>query len=295
MDIDERMKNEQSQRMEQGVLLYSIASGSVELTVVPQLGARILSLKNRQTGREWLWHPGDGLKLFANQAGDDFAASPLAGVDECIPTIAPCQWKGRNLPDHGEAWFAPWTVDAAGWMAGVLRTRVRFAVSPFELERTVSLVGSEVRLSYQLTNLGNDEECFLWALHPLLRIQPGDRLELPASVRQSLPSEAWLDAIDCDIPSAEGCAKIFAFPITTAQASIRNARTQENLTFTWNPAENNTLGIWQTTGGWHGHRHFALEPSNGSPDSLSDAARMNRCGRILPKGKTLWSVQIRVG
>jgi galactose mutarotase-like enzyme len=280
-------------RQEQGFAAYVLASAEVELTVVPALGARIISLQDLRTGREWLWHPASGRKLFRNQPGDRFEASPLVGVDECFPTIAPCQHLGRNLPDHGELWTAPWTVDQEAWEAGLLHTSVRAEISPFDFSRTIELVENEVRLQYQLTNRSAAQECFLWALHPLLRLQVGDRLELPPSTRALLKGEPWLDHISLGSGAGE-CTKVFATPIAEGFAAIHNPATGDRLEFEWSPAENNVLGVWLTRGGWHGHEHFALEPTNSDADTLAAAAR-GRCG-TLPAGQTIrWRVSLRIG
>src|ERR1041385_3849854 len=103
--------NSCSIRNDQGFEVFTLANNEIELGVVPELGGRIVSLKNLRTRREWLWHPLGGRKLFRNQAGDSFERSPLVGMDECLPTIAPCSWQQRNLPDHGELWTADWSVD----------------------------------------------------------------------------------------------------------------------------------------------------------------------------------------
>ena len=58
--------------------------------------------------------------------------SPLVGADECLPTIAPCSWRGRELPDHGEVWNVPWAVDPEALENGILKTSVRLEISPFE-------------------------------------------------------------------------------------------------------------------------------------------------------------------
>src|SRR5260370_21274909 len=108
-------------RHEEGFAVYVLSNQKVEIAVVPELGAKIISLKNLETGREWMWHPPGGLKLFRNRPDDDFSKSPLVGVDECLPTIAPCSWRGRDLPDHGELWNTPWSVDHMAWKGGVLR------------------------------------------------------------------------------------------------------------------------------------------------------------------------------
>ncbi len=280
-------------RGEQGFAAYVLASSEVELAVVPELGARIVSLQDLRTGREWLWHPADGLKLFRNQPGDRFEAGPLVGVDECFPTIAPCRHQGRNLPDHGELWTAVWTVDHDAWEAGLLRTSASTEILPFDFSRTIELVGSEVRLQYQLTNRSATKENFLWALHPLLRLQAGDRLELPPSTRALLNGEPWLDNLS--VSGAGECTKVFAAPVAEGFAAISNRATDDRLEFEWSPTENNVLGVWLTRGGWHGHEHFALEPTNSDADTLSSAAGCGRCGTIGAGQTVQWRICLRVG
>jgi hypothetical protein len=285
--------NRQTVRQEQGFLLYSLGNEEIELVVVPELGARIVSLKNLRTGREWLWHPPSGLKLFGNDWGDDFSRSPLAGIDECFPTITPCVWRGRSLPDHGELWNTVWHVDDAAWQTGVLTTSVCSAISPFRFERTIQLENGEVRLSYRLSNLSGTAERFLWALHPLLRLQAGDQLQLPDSSRAKFNGTTWIDAIDVAIPEAL-CAKSFAWSVGEGRAVVGNATTGDVLEFAWNPEQNPALGLWLTRGGWHGHHHFAIEPANGDHDSLAVAAGKDRCGTIAPHDTINWEVSLCV-
>jgi len=278
----------------QGFKAYVLTNGLVRITVVPELGARIISLKDLRTGREWLWHPDGAQKLFRNGARDGFESSPLAGIDECLPTIAPCSWQRRDLPDHGEVWAAAWSVDSNAWERALLRTRVRLAISPFEFERTIELRANEVRLSYQLKNRGAVEEFYLWAMHPLLRLQSGDELDLPASTRGLLDDASWLYGLNSTRPNGNG-EKIFASRLSEGRAAIKNPRTRDHLQFEWDAAENNTLGLWLNRGGWHGHHHFALEPANGEPDDLTAAADRKHCGAVTARGSATWQVCIRVG
>jgi hypothetical protein len=67
------------------------------MQVVPALGGKILSLVDRTAGTEWMWTPPDGRGLFRNAIIDPFAQSTLAGADECFPTVAACEWKGRRI------------------------------------------------------------------------------------------------------------------------------------------------------------------------------------------------------
>ena len=287
------LPQENQVRLEQGFEVYVLRSQGLEVAVVPALGARIISLKSLRTGREWMWHPAGGRNLFPNRLGDDFSRSPLVGADECLPTIAPCSVQGRKLPDHGEVWSAAWTVDRQAWANGALRTSFELPISPFHFERTVELQDRQIRLSYQLKNRSFVPQGYLWALHPLLDLQPGDRLRMPASTRALLNGDAWLDAVDRVIPPG-GAAKVFAAPVEEGSAGLRNEHTGDGLCVEWNPSENDTLGLWLSRGGWHGHHHLAIEPCNGAPDPLAVAARQKRCGTVPALGSNLWSVTLRV-
>jgi hypothetical protein len=234
------------------------------------------------------------LKLFRNRAGDAFSQSPLTGADECLPTIAPCSWEGHELPDHGEVWNVPWKVDPEALESGILKTSVRLEISPFEFERAIELRGNEIRINYQLNNYSAAERPFLWAIHPLLRLQLGDQLELPASTRALLNGATWVDAVAAAIPE-KTFAKIFAKPVSEGLAAIGNPATGERLEFEWSPEENDTLGLWLTRGGWHGHHHFAIEPTNADNDVLALAAEQGHCGVVAAGNFTTWQIRLRLG
>jgi hypothetical protein len=280
-------------RLEQGFDLYVLRNGRVEIAVVPELGVKVISMKNLRTGREWMWHPAGGLKLFRNGMADDFSTSPLAGLDECLPTIGACAWQERKLADHGEVWSKAWCVDEAAWECGVLKTSIRLNTSPFEFQRTIALRQGTIQFNYRLNNRSAADEHFLWAMHPLLKLCPGDRLVLPPSTRALLDGEAWVDAVDSGVPPG-CCSKIYAGPLSEGFAGIHNSKTGDQLNFEWSPSENNTLGIWLNCGGWHGHNHFAIEPTNGADDRLDFAATRKRCGRLGAAGAVTWQVRLRL-
>jgi galactose mutarotase-like enzyme len=288
------LTNHLATRQFQGFVVHVLNNDEVELAVVPELGAKIISLKDIRTRREWLWHPKDNLKLFKNHPGDDFSASPLVGIDECLPTILPCDWRGRTLPDHGEVWNRPWRVDQNAWQNGVLTTSIQLETSPFIFQRTLELRGNEVRFSYRLSSLSAAEEPFVWAIHPLLRLAAGDELDLPDSTRELLNGETWVDNVASAIPK-NNCAKVFASPVSEGRAVIHNEKQGDRLEFVWDPAENNALGLWLTRGGWHGHHHFAIEPTNANDDSLAIAGGRNNCGKVAGNRSVTWQLSLRVG
>ncbi len=299
---------------EQGFAWIGLRSPTAELRMVPELGGRIVSLRSRRTGREWCWHQPREDWLWANRPGDPFSASPQAGFDECVPTVAPCRVKERNLPDHGEVWSRAWNLDVASLTKGVLRTSVALTVSPFRLTRTLRVDprGAFV-FEYTLQNTGTEEEPYLWSFHPLLTFEPGDHLELPPEVRSLRLNggigtaiafgDVWpypepFEGVRLDygeVPGMPGgCVKGFAHPLRSGYAALTNERTGDRLEFRWDPAVLPILGVWinRGHGGFH---HVALEPSSGAPDSLSDALSSWGLYRSLQPGRTdAWSMTLNV-
>ena len=277
-----------------GFLVYALRTAAVEIEVVPELGAKIISLKNLRTQREWLWQPKVKLELFTNSPRDDFSSSTLVGIDECLPTIAPCSWRGRQLPDHGEVWSRPWVVEPTAWQQGILKTSIKLENSPLEFERTLQLREDDLQFNYKLFNLAAMEERFIWAIHPLLRLTEGDKLELPASTMALFNGKVWIDAVASATPQNE-CCKAFAHPVREGRAAIKNNLQGDWLQFSWDPDANNALGLWLTRGGWHGHHHFAIEPTNANHDSLATAAGLQCCGVIAGGASIGWQLSVRVG
>ena len=300
---------------ESGFAVYGLRSSSTEIQVAPELGSKIISLKNLETGREWMWRPPGPFRLFRNELGDPFEHSTLVGADECLPTVAPCKWKGRALPDHGEVWSVAWAVDRHAWNQGHIRTTVTTSVSPFVLERTIRLEENEVRLDYWIRSVSSEQEPFLWAFHPLLNIVEGDRINLFADVRsvrvesvaglQDMPHGSirpWPEPI----PGVElgrmhfsshspACAKLFVESPSTGRAAIVNPGTRESLVLEFDVRQNPSLGIWLTRGGWYGYEHVALEPTNLASDSLVEAVpRVTSTLFLPPRGERSWTIRLRL-
>jgi len=283
----------QELRREQGFDAYVLRSDRLEVVVVPELGSKVTSLKNLRTGREWMWSPEWRGRLYRNRPADNFATGTLVGWDECLPTIGPCRWKGRELPDHGEVWSAAWQVDGEAWRKGQLQTSIDLPISPLRFTRLLKIEGAEVIASYMLTNRGSERERFIWAMHPLLRMEPGDRLELARFADGLMAAEPWLANLECG-PLDPPCAKRFvdARRESPATATAANDRTGDRLTITWSPSENDTLGLWLTRGGWHGHHHLAIEPTNAADDSLARAVELDHCGAIAAGATISWEVTV---
>src|SRR5437762_3349119 len=117
-----------------GFELVGLRSARVEIVIVPRLGGKMLSLKDRRSGREWMWRP-DGGRLFANRTGDPFETSTMSGADDCLPSVAACQIAGQRIPDHGEVWSRPCEVELS--QPHVLRTRIDLNCIAARFERAI--------------------------------------------------------------------------------------------------------------------------------------------------------------
>ena len=292
-----------------GFELLGLRSTGVEIAIVPQLGGKILSLKNRGSGREWMWRRPDGRRLFASRPGDPFETGTMCGADDCLPTIAACEIAGRPIPDHGEVWSRPCEVGHP--QQNSLRTRLDLSSMPARFERAISLHDDHiVRIDYRLENLSDDPHPFLWAFHPLMKIEIGDELAVPVNEVSvevaTLPGArrgdrwAWpaptpgINLHRMDLGSQPGYAKVFATSLTSGRAAVFNSITGDRLTFSVDADELPALGIWITRGGWRGHHHAALEPTHAPFDSLADALEAKACPIVNPHGSATWRIELEL-
>src|SRR6266704_2926353 len=87
-----------------------VDNGSLRLTVVPELGDKIVSLIRNASGHEYLLQPADPERAYRPRSfGDKFEDYEQWGFDECLPTVAECLYPEEpflayELPDHGDVW-----------------------------------------------------------------------------------------------------------------------------------------------------------------------------------------------
>jgi hypothetical protein len=80
--------------------MLEIFNDALSVMIVPQLGAKIVSLRNKDSGRQWCWHPGDFLELFRN---DYLGFHDVAALE---PTNAPTDFLG-NIPSNNRSVLLP--------------------------------------------------------------------------------------------------------------------------------------------------------------------------------------------
>ncbi|QJE95712.1 hypothetical protein [Luteolibacter luteus] len=280
-------------RERDGFMEVTLENGQVSISVMPALGGKVNSLLHLGSGREWMWKPEGFGGYFASKPATAFQEGTLAGWDECLPTIAPCLWNGRALPDHGEVWASACTLDEEALQHGVIHISLELPCSPLRFSRRLWLEGNQVILRYRLENTGDHEEAYIWAMHPLFSIEAGDRLELPADVRAQLPPGDWTETLS--FGPEGGALKAFARVEGEVGVGVCNPVAGRSLSIIWNGADYPFFGLWLTRGGWHGHHHLALEPTNSRHDALDDASQDGNAGFLAAGGGSReWEIRLNL-
>ncbi len=297
-----------------------LATSAVALEVVAELGARVVSLRDLGRDREWLLQgtPPSEAEGMA-WSGEDvvFGGRESFGWDECLPTVAPCpdplDPAAAPLRDHGDQWGrgAYLAVDES---AGAVTHTWSVPRWPYRLSRRLSFADERTVLAeYELLTVSDRAHPLLWSQHPVFRLEPGCRLELPGVdevVRTSqsgidLPARAgWPVAtpaggVPVDLAQVQTglgwSAKLYAdAPAPVTAAAPDGAR----LEIDWDRDFAPVLGIWLSYGGWPlggpPCEQVALEPTTSAHDDLA-SAQADGQARLLEAGAQLtWWVRMRL-
>lgn len=276
------------------------------VAVAPDFGARVTRLIDRASGRDWMAPGGQ-----SSQTGEDavYGLAEAAGWDECFPSVGRCDasgtvW-GRVLRDHGDLWGRPFAITEH--RADLLT--LEYESGQFRFVRTLRLDGATLFVDYQIDNLTAEPMPYLWALHGLLAVRPGERIALPEVTRLTAPyvslQGAIIDlplinwphtraALGFDIDTVQPQTAGFAAKMYATVASKARARVG-GLEIVWSGDQIGHLGLWFTYGGWPGVggvHHMAIEPTNASAGDLAEG--LGQVTPIAPFGQHRFAVQFNI-
>jgi galactose mutarotase-like enzyme len=285
------------------------------------LGSKATSLRNRNTGREWLYQPQQRGRSYGNGGyGSIYKQSDRSGWDEMFPTINAClgpdsPWEGIEIPDHGEVWSIPWEAEILDENLVCEASGVRL---PYRLRKTYRLLtGSTLLIEYEAANKSDYPLPFLWAAHPLLQLREGMKLLVPPGMDQIVVSYSNNDRLGklgdvCSWPIAHrdgGAIALdiaepnkglhaekyyFRHPATEGWAALLDLETGEKLTIRYPVDRVPYLAIWANYGGNGGDYNLAIEPATGFLDNLHDAAFNRLTSVIPPRGTYTWFLELEL-
>lgn len=295
---------------------FRLLGDRLSVVVIPDLGAKVVSLADRASGREWLIQV-DPASLRMPEPGRPWTDYDMSGWDECFPSIGGGShpdpaFGGLPLQQQGELWNQPWRVlpDPEG-----LTLSVRSGVFAYTLRRRLAIHGPRLDVHYRVINRGDHPFPAMWAMHPLLAVPAGARLSgIAGELRVdhaggtrlrhddllSWPSAPLPDGTELDVSvvpdrSTGTALKLFGPPPDRAVV----VETDDGwLAVQADPAVTD-LGLWLNYGGWPGPGtelfHLAIEPSIGHADDLGRVVRAGRALVVPPGGGIAWSVTLRIG
>lgn len=312
-----------------GFATVQIQNEALTITLIPELGGKISSLRDRRSGREWLWrHPRMAYQRVAHGATYTTVAD-TGGWDECFPTVAPCAypappWHGAALQDHGELWSQPADlhIDEAAESITV-HTGWQGVALPYVFQRSITIGDAAMlRFSYAATNHSDDALHAIWSAHPLLAIEPGMRLEIPASARfnrwAAVPpdllakdrgiaypltarvGERMIDLTALPDSSAAIALKLWSDPLPPGAGWATLHARDGALRMRWDTARLPQIAFWMNLGAWAGdggtpYYNLGLEPCIGAQDSLADAFADHRLTMALPPHGTIrWEMEVEL-
>jgi len=272
-----------------GVPGIALRGATLELTVFPDAGGKILDLVHKPTGFNLLWQ-NPRVPLQRTHAGAPFDDVWCGGWDELFPTDAPCDLDGVAYHDHGDLWIGPWewSVERDDGRSAVLSMRRYSASLPCLMERWIALdrEAAEVAVRYRLRNVGARPQRFVWNVHVAHPVTPGARLHLPATGLVAQPPYlgraegtaggiSWPLCGEHDLsrlPAAEsGLTELFVTrDLREGWCAVGHPAVGVALALRFDPAVFPRVWLFGVYGGWRGHHVLLTEPSTGEPGSLAD-------------------------
>jgi hypothetical protein len=296
-----------------GLRALRLENDWLQVTLLPEVGAKIYDLIWKPSQRNFLWHnPRISPQPYAIEA--NFDNYWCGGWDDGFPTCDECDHAGEHYPNLGELRSLHWNVKRAAETrnGATVQLTVFGPISPVRVTKTVTIYNEKpiVSVHWEITNVGFLPIDFIWGTHPA--IDPGQSalLRVPAKTGLvSLSSHPLLGAPGQKYswPVLETEAGQTYMSLTQPQeAGIFCGHTATDLEGGWYAVEDRDTGegfllqfphdicpylwMWLVYGGWRGYRHVILEPWTSHPANLAQAVRQ-RTHRVLQAGET-FEVQV---
>ncbi|MGO4546939.1 hypothetical protein AB4Z29_19280 [Paenibacillus sp. 2TAB23] len=289
-----------------GIASVVMENALVRLELIPELGAKLVSLVYKPSGKEWLIDSGSR-PLLPPVYGSSFTNWDMSGWDECFPTINSCVTEGgAMLPDHGEVWSLPWSYERSG--GNSVACKVKGAALPFLFSREITFMeDGSIRLTYEVRNEGEKPQAFLWAAHPQFAIDEPTEIVLPSEMQQLLcvyggnqlvAGQSYEFAGQSRLrPEVTGDGRKFYYPGQAPEgcAALHGLDSSNYLRLCWPLEQVSYFGVWIDEGMFNDRTVCALEPGIGYFDALDTAVQNGTAQTLMPEEVYSWHLDIELG
>jgi galactose mutarotase-like enzyme len=267
----------------------ALANEHLLVTVQPEYGGAIGSIRTRASGRELLFQTPWGGAPAGPVPSEEGPAAWLERWRGGWHTLLPnggtgCTIDGAVHGFHGEGSTAPWAVVERA-AAGVSLQLSLFSV-PFDARRTIELNGRAVRVTETVTNHGVDPVRFMWVHHPAFGADliDGD-VSIEVAAERVLtdhgldePARPWPrvlapDGTTVDLSRPPDGSSLLAYLVDLNEGHARISRTDATLgaTLRWSVSDFPHAWLWVERGGtrgwpWYGRcQVIGIEPTTSWP------------------------------
>lgn len=297
---------------------FTLLNSDLTVMVIPEEGGRVASLRCAESCLEFLTQTNHPSAVRGPSFDNRFQDGACAGIEECVPTVGSCgeQTEGGSAPDHGDFWQIPWEVTHADKTRLCLEA-IGFS-RPLRYHKELSLEGRRLIIRSRITNIATAGVSFLYACHPLLAIESGDRVVLPHEVSSlqlyySRAAEIGVPPLTVPWPgsasqpldivrSAETgfAAMLYTRRLQQGSCGLYRSSRRQGLTVRFDPQLLPFLGLWLCYGGWpdetQGERQHAvaLEPTVAPCNTLQEAQLARAAKQLKPNETMEWEIEFDV-
>ena len=279
-----------------------LQSDSLEVSILPELGAKLFDLIDRTTGHNFLWHnPRIAPQRYPIEA--NFDNYWCGGWDDGFPTCEACSHNGEVYPNLGELRSLQWKIAALDLVAPEpFVTLTSFGpISPVRARKIVRLSNGSVETEFHVHHIGHHPIDFIWGTHPAYAIEPGCVIHIPArsgivgqtnhphlgepGQRYEWPRlETVEGAVDMSRvgPPGKLSAGHYATDLAAGWYALEYPDRQTGLLVEFPPGLCPYLWLWLSYGGWRGYYVAVIEPWTSHPVTLSEAVAAKTHRTLLP-------------
>lgn len=306
--------------------IVSVQNDYVRISVVPELGCKIVSIYDIKHEYEWLWQDLNR-PLRKAEFGTQYLDYDISGFDECFPNIGVSQHpldSKLTLPDHGDLWSIPWmtTVEQLSVSA-----KVQGRSCPYIFSRKIHLEDRRIEFRYEVSNKGNSDFVFMWSAHPLFNITGEMRVLLNESpqmtkefsiggrlgpdgpdgylgqfrpyewpmVQDQTGADVDLSYVRLGVPVAD---KVVLNSPLDGKISLQDLASGRRLNLQLSPREIPFIGVCFNLGavpsGSYPGTWIAIEPTTGCTDNLDASYERGAFNSLAPGASECWNFDIEL-
>lgn len=294
-------------------------NGFLQVEILPEEGGRVQSLRSCASGVEFLMQSKEPRTHWTASMDAEFRNGSAAGIEECLPSVAlsPASTEGGPVPDHGDFWQLAWQLEQGATPQDAAVSAEGFS-RPLRFCKEFSLRQQTLSIRYTVRNTSQAPVSFLYACHPLLAVDMGDRIALPSSIRSlnlhssrkqrlgvSHSTVGWPRHMGHDlsyVQSEERCIAemLYSDRLSEGFCGLYRTASKQGIVMRFDPKTLPYLGLWLCYGGWpdstSGSKQYAVapEPTFAPYGSLLEAQQHNAAYVLAPDTSCNWSIHFEV-